>query len=343
MEALTIKTPADVLSFIGHTLGFWPRESLVCITLAENHVGATLRVDLPKPGAEISYAQTVAGYLAHDAKAASVLFAVYTSLPTRAGRVRPHAATIAALTGALAERGMTIRDGLLVGDDAVSQYDGEPGDGPSLPLAATEYSQINAEFVYRGSTIASTNRIALPAPPKETQAAAAVERCMKSIQRLNIGTAMDQARTLWTGMLATKTYPNDQQTIGLIANLQFPTIRDQLMADIPGIDEPLDQVLLAQTQCKPQWSRIEWAEQMLVHAYTHSSTKHAAPILTAIAFINWWEGRGSKAHQFLQLALEADPDYRLARLSDQMIGSGMVAGWNMDRNTAYRNHGLETS
>ena len=49
MEALTIRTPADVLSFIGQTLGFRPKESLVCITLAnKNNVGATLRVDLPR-------------------------------------------------------------------------------------------------------------------------------------------------------------------------------------------------------------------------------------------------------------------------------------------------------
>ncbi len=70
METFTIETPADVLSFIGHTLGFWPRESLVCITLVDNHVGATLRVDLPKPGAEISYARTIPEYLAHGGKAA---------------------------------------------------------------------------------------------------------------------------------------------------------------------------------------------------------------------------------------------------------------------------------
>ncbi|PNH79746.1 DUF4192 domain-containing protein, partial [Arthrobacter sp. AFG20] len=44
----------------------------------------------------------------------------------------------------------------------------------------------------------------------------------------------------------------------------------------------------------------------------------------------------SKAHQFLQLALDTDPAYRLARLSDQMIGSGLVAGWNMNKNTAYK-------
>ena len=27
METLTIKSPADLLSFIGHTLGFWPQEA----------------------------------------------------------------------------------------------------------------------------------------------------------------------------------------------------------------------------------------------------------------------------------------------------------------------------
>jgi hypothetical protein len=115
------------------------------------------------------------------------------------------------------------------------------------------------------------------------------------------------------------------------------------MAYIPGIDEPMDRVLLAQTHGGPQWSRVEWAQQLLLHAYTHSSTKHSAPILTAIAFVNWREGRGSRAHQFLQLALEADPAYRLARLSDLMIGSGMVAGWNMDKDRAFRPWGLEAS
>lgn len=109
MEPMTIKTPADVLSFIGHTLGFWPHESLVCITLANNHVGATLRVDLPKPSTENSYAKIVPGYLSHDTSAEGVLFAVYTSEPS-SGDHKPHAATIAALTGALAERRLIIRE-----------------------------------------------------------------------------------------------------------------------------------------------------------------------------------------------------------------------------------------
>jgi hypothetical protein len=63
MEKLTITTPSDVLSFVGHTLGFWPRESLVCITLNENSIGATLRIDLPRQAVqELPYARTVAHY-----------------------------------------------------------------------------------------------------------------------------------------------------------------------------------------------------------------------------------------------------------------------------------------
>ncbi len=81
--------------------------------LDNNRVGATLRVDLPNREGGLRYARTVADYLAHDASAASVLFAVYTSEPQKPGQPKPHAATIAALTCALAERDMTIRDRLL--------------------------------------------------------------------------------------------------------------------------------------------------------------------------------------------------------------------------------------
>ncbi|MCI0142995.1 DUF4192 domain-containing protein [Arthrobacter bambusae] len=343
METLTIKTPADVLSFIGHTLGFWPQESLVCITLDTNHIGVTLRVDLPKhDGSELSYARTVAGYLANDTNATSALFAVYTSAVPTGGQDKPYATMIAALTGALAERHITIRDGLLVGDETVSPYDDDPNPNCALPLSMIDSSEINAELVYRGSSVARTGRITLPQTNKEATFYAVEDR-VKSIGQSHDHGAIEKARTLWAAILEAKTYPTDDQTVALIANFQFAAIRDQLMADIPGVDGPMDQILLAQTPGKPQWSRVEWAQQVLLHAYTHSSTQHSAPLLTAIGYISWWEGHGSKAHQYLQLALEADPGYRLAKLSDQLLGYGMLDGWNMDKDTAYRTRGVETS
>lgn len=337
MEKLTITTPSDVLSFIGHTLGFWPQESLVCITLNENSIGATLRIDLPRQtGQELPYARTVAHYLTSDTTATAILFAVYTSETAHPGDARPHAGTIAALTGVLAEQGITIRDGLFVGDETFSPYDGEPGTSLALPVSSTLTSAINAEFIYRGSFVEPSDRITLPTTGQEAAKATAVEHHMETIRTQPTDTALEQGRELWSNMLDSKTFPSDDDCHALVANLQFPTIRDRLIADIPGMDEPMQQILFAQTDEAPKWSRIEWAQQLLLHAYTCTSPEHAAPVLTAIGYINWWEGRGSKAHQFLQLALDTDPAYRLARLSDQMIGAGVVAGWNMNKNTAYK-------
>lgn len=74
----------------------------------------------------------------------------------------------------------------------------------------------------------------------------------------------------------------------------------------------MQQILFAQTKEASKWSRIKWAHQPLLHAYSRISPEHSAPVLPVIGYINGWEGRGSKAHQFLQLALDSDPAYRLA-------------------------------
>ncbi|WP_364304587.1 DUF4192 family protein [Paenarthrobacter nitroguajacolicus] len=269
MNELTIKDPADLLSFIGHTLGFWPNESLVCITLDKGKVGATLRIDLPRyPGTELPYARTVSSYLTSDTSATSIVFALYTSQHCGPGQPKPHAATIAALTGVLAENGITIRDGIFVGDDTYSPYDSEPGQDISLPLSTTEYSRVNAEFIYRGSTIEPTNRIVLPTPTHEAAQTIAVDDHMATIRALPPGVAAEQASKLWSTMLESSDFPNDEDCSTLIANFQFPHIRDRLMADIPGLDEPPQHILFAQTETAPKWSRVEWAQQLLLHAYT---------------------------------------------------------------------------
>ncbi|MET4590594.1 DUF4192 family protein [Arthrobacter sp. 754] len=289
MEKLTIKTPSDVLSFIGHTLGFWPQESLVCITMHENSIGATLRIDLPRqPGQELPYARTVAHYLASDTTATAVLFAVYTNETTQTGSTRPQASTIAALTGVLAEQGITIRDGLFAGKDTFSPYDGEPGTSIALPVSSTQASAINAEFIYRGSFVEPTDRITLPSSSQAEAKAAAVEHHIETIRTEPTDTALQQGRKLWADMLASKDFPSDDDCHALVANLQFPAIRDRLIADIAGVDEPMQHILFAQTATAPMWSRIEWAQQLLLHAYTRTSPEHAAPVLTAIGYIKQW-------------------------------------------------------
>lgn len=148
MNALTIKDPADLLSFIGHTLGFWPQESLVCIALDKGKVGATLRIDLPRQsGTELPYARTVSGYLTSDTSAKSIVFALYTSHHCEPGQPKPHAATIAALTGVLAENGITIRDGIPFATPAYSVRHADIVQTLPLPSARTTGSCLLPPFV----------------------------------------------------------------------------------------------------------------------------------------------------------------------------------------------------
>jgi len=79
---------------------------------------------------------------------------------------------------------------------------------------------------------------------------------------LSDGTALMQGRKLWAGLLGATTFPNDGDCHALVANLQFPAIRDRLITDIPGLDEPMQQVLFAKTEEAPKWSRIEWAHAL---------------------------------------------------------------------------------
>jgi hypothetical protein len=95
-------------------------------------------------------------------------------------------------------------------------------------------------------------------------------------------------------MLDSTSFPSDDDCHALVAHLQFPGIRDRLIADIPGLDEPMQDILIAQTDAAPKWSRIEWAKQLLLHAYARTSPEHAAPVLTTIGYINWWKAEAAK-------------------------------------------------
>jgi hypothetical protein len=338
MEKLTITTPSDVLSFIGHTLGFWPQESLVCITMNDNSIGATLRIDLPRqPGQELPYARTVAHYLTSDTTATSILFAVYTSETSHArtgqtaGRHHRRAHRSPRRTGHH-HPGRTLRR-----RRNLLPLRRRPRHQPR-PARQLHPDQRNQRRIHLPRQLHRTHRP--DHPPKQQPGrkakAAAVEHHMKpsppNQPTPHSSKAGNSGQTCSTPKpsQAMRTATPSSQTC---SSRQSATGSSQTS---PEWTNPCNRSCSPKPTEPPKWSRIEWAQQLLLHAYTRTSPEHAAPVLTAIGYINWWEGRGSKAHQFLQLALDTDPAYRLARLSDQMIGSGLVAGWNMNKNTAYK-------
>jgi hypothetical protein len=158
------------------------------------------------------------------------------NLPRRNRRARSGqtpSGIIAALTGVLAEQGITIRDGLFVGDETFSPYDGEAG-----------------------------SSVALPTTGQAETKAAAVEQHMETTASQPTETALQHGRKLRADMLDTGTFPSHDDCHNLVANLQFPAIRDRLIADIPGGNETMQRIVFAPTEPAPKWPRIEWAQQL---------------------------------------------------------------------------------
>jgi hypothetical protein len=187
-KRLAVSTGEDVLSYIPHALGFWPTNSLVCLTLDGKTVGATLRVDLPgaRPDASRAptrassasraragssgrtdnlagfeaipiehYVDTVCGYLQSDQRADGVLVAIFDSMDWTLPYHRPYAALLQRLQDSLDKAGTPVRDCWFLGPEHWRHYDcADEGccGWPGRPLNRISDSWLNTELVYRGSS-----------------------------------------------------------------------------------------------------------------------------------------------------------------------------------------------
>ncbi|MDI3194679.1 DUF4192 domain-containing protein [Pseudarthrobacter sp. AL07] len=169
-EHLTVRGPEDILGFIPHSLGYWPADSLVAMTLQGNRLGATLRLDLPGPETLADprdYARTVRDYLRADGNADAALLACFTN----DGWMEPpgtYRGLLDALQSELGAAGMPVRDAWYVGDaywrDA---YCTDPSccPSPGRSVQAIRDSMLNAEMVFRGSSVGPAPEDGAHPPP----------------------------------------------------------------------------------------------------------------------------------------------------------------------------------
>ncbi|MEV8181518.1 DUF4192 domain-containing protein [Specibacter sp. NPDC078692] len=337
VERLSIKTPDDFISLMGHTLGYWPRESLVCIILDDRRIGATLRVGLPPAGADPDrYVQDVVKFIATDREATGVVFGIFTPAPWEPMDDRPYEEVMETLTEKLAQHNIKVRDGWIIDDTSYTSYfQLIPDPLARTPLDEIKTSELNAELVFRGSSIESGPGFRIPILARRDLSEEVFKNCLR-IEAMTPPAATAKARTLWGALLNDAALPTDAQSAELLADFKFISVRDRLLADIPGLDDSMGNLLLGQTKRPPQWQRVDRAQELLLHLYTRADGPDAAPVLTSLGIIQWWEGKGSRAHQCFQHALEADPNYKLAQLSDQMVAAGILAPWAMDKSSAYQ-------
>lgn len=161
-EHLTVQGPEDILGFIPHSLGYWPADSLVAMTLQGKRLGATLRLDLPGPEVLADpkkFAFTVRDYLRADRHADASLLAFFTNegwMDGCLGSVQTYSGLLASLQAVLGTAGMPVRDAWYVGDSYWRHvYCREESccPLPGRPISDIRDSRLNAEMVFRGSSV----------------------------------------------------------------------------------------------------------------------------------------------------------------------------------------------
>jgi len=243
-ERLTVRGPDDILGFIPHSLGYWPASSLVAMTLHGTRLGATLRLDLPAPDGQadpFGFAGAVRRYLESDQDADGSLLAVFTS---DAGMVPPSAydLLISTVQGSLDQAGMPVRAAWFVGDDYWRDAlcsDGSCCPLPGRPVQEIRDSMLNAEMIYRGSSVGPAPRAgSAPEAPVPAMHLAAVLEAQASWEEELGGRSRSRAQFkavlgFWQMLLDRASVdaevPDIERDAFLRATLLVPTWRDAVM------------------------------------------------------------------------------------------------------------------
>ena len=194
-DHLRITGPEDILGFIPHSLGYWPENSLVAMTLQGKRLGATLRVDLPVPGGGAgggavgderrgggdsgpagagapspNAAPAPAGGIRWPAshemswptcrRTTQLTVRCWpfspTPIRTRPGDGSAWAGLLKELELALEAAGLPLRDAWIIGAEFWRNAycdDPECCGTPGRPVEQIRNSRLNAEMVYRGSSV----------------------------------------------------------------------------------------------------------------------------------------------------------------------------------------------
>ena len=192
-ERLTVTGPEDILGFIPHSLGYWPANSLVAMTMQGKRLGATLRVDLPDLDSDsglLRFARTVRDYLETDHDADGALLVLFSddgwfaagdtssgSIPAGAPLEGTLARLLTALEVELELSGLPVRDAWYVGGTFWrNAYCFDPSCCPFPGRSVDEIrdSRLNAEMVFRGSSVGEDPAWVASDPASEAPADPAV-------------------------------------------------------------------------------------------------------------------------------------------------------------------------
>ncbi|MCC9205135.1 DUF4192 domain-containing protein [Arthrobacter sp. zg-Y769] len=94
-------------------------------------------------------------------------------------------------------------------------------------------------------------------------------------------------------------------------------------------------ILVGRGSGTPDWDLLDLAHAVFTDLVPVADGEAKAALLSLLAWMEWARGRGSRAHVYLQSALEACPGYRLALLLHELLGTGILPDWARSRDGSW--------
>ena len=346
--SIHLNGPADVLAVLPYQLGFYPRRSLIAVSLRGTRMGLVQRIDLPPPEHVGDAVAAMMVPLRNDNPGSVLLI----GFEEHAGQSRAMLDEMAAACG---DDGVEVTDRLVVRGERWFAPDCHrrccPTGGRLMPTPS-EVPAV-AEFVGRGicplpDRAALADRLESKGPMMGGDLSALADDALA--MRLAAAEAgvdeVDECRAaeldVWArALLAEDTSESVQalplQDLALLAvSLTDVDLRDALIAWLcPGTlaQELIDPMLLSQMRgalgARPwlegqitdidQVLALQRIERRMCEVCAALPDLWAVPALTVLATFTWWRGDGALTRIALDRALGIDPCYRLAMLLERMV------------------------
>jgi hypothetical protein len=331
-SAIKLTSPHELLAVVPYLLGFNPTNSIMVLCLRDHRLGLTQRLDLPRPQDTHDVASALLPSLITENPDAVIII----GFEDNEGESLP---AVEALTKALQSSDMRIQDRLVVRDGRWRSLDCHspsccPAEGSPVAEPA-DVSGVVAEFVGRG-VAPHRDRESLARQVEPGPQAAAVANLMRSRQKAGEGPAVSRADLFaaWPRILDPEASSISAEDAALAAiSLLDIEIRDALVAwlcpgtlDLDELGEEIQNLFsglesaLRREGIDPASTGAQNAvQEALIRLCSMLPDELAAPALSILASLTWWRGDGALTRVALARALRCDPDYRLARLLEQMV------------------------
>lgn len=361
--------PDEVLAYIPHALGFYPRNSVVLLIMQDSGLAATLRVDLPLDRTEQSDERTWVRQLVdlvHKVPNADAVFVAFYTGQARADAVDwpPQHQLLQELVAALVRTGIQVRDGWHVGSERWHSYfccgdECCPEEGFALPdLALTE---THLRMVVAGSAPEDHLWDGSGVPAWENRDEVRVQ-VAKTLEGFSGAAARERLIDGWAQLLAADPLVAERKMRtgaalcgSLLASLHDKTIRDLLPYLAGGGEENAVQAfrevtrsvefgaasqdfsgfLLGTADTRPDWERMDRLWFVCRDLLGVAAGQDHSALLCLLGWLEWAKGRGSSALNLLKAALRTDPDYRLAQLLLRLLETGEMPCWVADPDRAW--------